>query len=82
MIPKSITPARLKENLEVSEHLKKTTRHKKSKQRPGTDTIITQIQPSKPKWEISKITNSIRIQSEQVVNQVSSYFPNGGHSIT
>ena len=26
-------------------------------QRPGTEAIKTQVQPSKPKWEISKITN-------------------------
>ena len=30
----------------------------KSMQRPGTETIKTQIQPSKPKREITKITNS------------------------
>ena len=30
----------------------------KSMQRPGTEAIRTQIQPSKPKWEITKITNS------------------------
>ena len=27
-------------------------------QRSGTEAIRTQIQPSKPKWEINKITNS------------------------
>ena len=27
-------------------------------QRPGTEAIRTQIQPSKPKWEITTITNS------------------------
>ena len=27
-------------------------------QRPGTEAIRTQIQPSKPKWEITSITNS------------------------
>ena len=30
----------------------------KSMQRPGTEAIRTQIQPSKPKREITKITNS------------------------
>ena len=30
----------------------------KSMQRSGTEAIRTQIQPSKPKWEITNITNN------------------------
>ena len=30
----------------------------KSMQSPGTEAMRTEIQPSKPKWEITKITNS------------------------
>ena len=39
-------------------------------QRPGTEAIRNEIQPSKQKREITKITN------------VSSHFPKGGHSAT
>ena len=48
-------------------------------QRPGTETIRTQIQPSKPKRQITKITNS---QGEHMVNLMSSPFSKGGHSAT
>ena len=48
-------------------------------QRSETEAIRTQIQPSKPKLEITNITNS-QIQKEHMVNRVSSYFPKGGHS--
>ena len=50
-------------------------------QRSGTEAIRTQIQPSKPKREITNITNSQK-QREHMVNRVSSYFPKGGHSAT
>ena len=46
-----------------------------------TEAIRTQIQPSKPKREITNITNS-EIQREHMFNRVSSYFPKGGHSAT
>ena len=63
-------------------------------QRSGTKAIRTQIQPSKPKQKITKITNSQNTkrtygksnenlsQREHMVNQVSSCFPKGGHSAT
>ena len=44
-------------------------------QRSGTEAIRTKIQPSKPKWEITYITNT-----QNMVNRVSSYFPKGGHT--
>ena len=50
-------------------------------QRSGTEAIITQIQPLKPKWEITYIT-IVKIQREQMVNQVSSYVPKSGHLAT
>ena len=50
----------------------------KSKQRSGTEAIRTQIQPLKPKREITKLTNS----QKHMVNLLSSYFPKGGHSAT
>ena len=50
-------------------------------QRSGTEVIRTQIQPSKPKREITYIT-IVKIQSGHMVNRVSSYFPKGGHSAT
>ena len=48
-------------------------------QRSGTEAIKTQIQSSKPKRELTYITNS-QIQREHMVNRVSSCFPIGGHS--
>ena len=48
----------------------------KSMQRLGIEAIRTEVQPSKPKWEITNITNSQYGQSR------SSYFPKGGHSAT
>ena len=45
----------------------------KSIQRPGTEAIRTQIQPPKPKREITKITNS-QIQREHMVNRVEAIF--------
>ena len=50
-------------------------------QRSGTETIRTQIQPSKLSRKITNITN-VKIQREYMVNRVSSYFPKGGHSAT
>ena len=44
----------------------------KSMQRPGTEAIRTQNQPSKPKREITKITKSQKQPCEQL-------FPKGGH---
>ena len=52
-----------------------------SMQRPGTEAIRNQIQPSKTKREITKITNS-QNEKEHMVNRVSSYFPKGGYSAT
>ena len=49
----------------------------KSMQRSGTEAIRTQIKPSKPKREVSKITNSQN--TKNMVNRVSSYFPNVGN---
>ena len=40
---------------------------------PGTEAIRTQIQHSKPRFEITKITNS-QIHRENMVNRVSSSF--------
>ena len=51
-------------------------------QRSGTKAIRTQIQPSKPKREITNITNSQKYNREHMVNRMSSYFPQGGHSAT
>ena len=48
-------------------------------QRSGTEAIRTQIQPSKPKMEITKITNS-KNTNEHMVNRVSSYFQKGDDS--
>ena len=53
----------------------------KNMQRSGTEAIRTQIQPSKPKREITKITNSQK-KKEHMVNRLSSYFPKDGHSAT
>ena len=53
----------------------------KRMQRPGTEAISTHIQPSKPKRNITSLTNS-QIQREHMVNRVISYFPKGGHSAT
>ena len=50
-------------------------------QRSGDEAIRNQIQSSNPKREIPKNTNS-QIQSEHMVNRVSSYFPKRGHSAT
>ena len=50
-------------------------------QRSGTEAIRTQIQPSKPKRKIINIT-IVKIQREQMVNRVGSYFQKGGHSAT
>ena len=49
--------------------------------RSGNEVIRTQIQHSKPKREITEITNS-KTQREHMDNVVSSYFPTGGHSAT
>ena len=56
-----------------------TGRKVKSMQRPGKEAIITQIQPSKPKREITKIANRQQ-QIKHMVNRVSSSFPKDGHS--
>ena len=48
-------------------------------QRPGTEAIRTQIQPSKPKREI--LTNG-QNKKEHMVNRVSNYFPKGVYSAT
>ena len=53
----------------------------KSMQRSGTKAIRTQIQPSKPAREITKITNSQNTK-RTYGQRVSSYFPKGGHSAT
>ena len=50
----------------------------KRMQRSGTEAIGTQIKPLKPKRGNNKMT--VKIQREHMVNQVSSYFPKGGHS--
>ena len=42
-------------------------------QRSGTEAIITQIQPSKTKRKITKITNRQTTNSQNMVNRVSSY---------
>ena len=44
-------------------------------QRLGTEAIRTQLQPSKPKREITIITNSQNTKRTYMVNRVSSYFP-------
>ena len=48
-------------------------------QRPGTEGIRTQFQPSKPKREI--LSNS-QNKKDYMVNRVSSYFPKGVYSAT
>ena len=50
-------------------------------QRSGTEAIRTKLQPSKPKREITNITNSQNTK-RTYGNRVSSYFPKGGHSAT
>ena len=50
-------------------------------QRSGTKAIRTQIQQTKPKREITRITISQNTK-EHMANRVSSYFPKGGHSET
>ena len=50
-------------------------------QRSGTEAIRTQIQPSKLKGR-KLILQIVKIQREHMVNRVSSYFQNGGHSAT
>ena len=59
---------------------KNAAKKSKSVQRPGSEATRTQVQPSKPKREITKI--QIVIQREHMVNRMSSYFPKGGHSAT
>ena len=54
----------------------------KSMERSGSEAIRPQIQPSKPKREITDITKKSKYKKEQMVNQVSSYFLKGGHSAT
>ena len=50
-------------------------------QRSGTEAIRTQIQPSKPKREVTKITNSQN--TKRSYGQPSGgYFPKGGQSAT
>ena len=50
-------------------------------QRSGTEAIRTQIQPSKPKREITKITNNQN--TKRIYGQPSEqYFPKGGNSAT
>ena len=53
----------------------------RSMQRSGTKAIRTQIQPSKPKLEITYI-QLVKLQRKHVVNRISSYFPKDGHSAT
>ena len=51
----------------------------KCMQIPGTEAIRTQIQPSNPKRDIPKITNSQNTRPKYKENKrVSSYFPKGG----
>ena len=47
------------------------------KQLTGTGAIIRQIPLSKPKWEMTKITNR-----QNTMRTVGSYIPKGGHSAT
>ena len=47
----------------------------------GTESIRTQLQPSKLKRK-KLILQIVKIQREHMVNRVSSYFPKGGHSAT
>ena len=47
------------------------------KQRTGTEAIRRQIPPSKPKWEITKITNA-----QNTMRTNGQLFPKGGHSAT
>ena len=55
----------------------------KTMQRSGTEAIRTQLQPSKPKREITNtVLKIVKIQREHMVNRVSSYFPKGGRSAT
>ena len=51
----------------------------KQMQKSGTEAIRTQLQPSKSKREITKITNSQNTK-KHVVKRLSSSFPKGGHS--
>ena len=51
-------------------------------QRSRTDAIRAQLQHSKPKREITNITNSQNTKRTYMVNRVSSFFPKGGHSAT
>ena len=53
----------------------------KSMQRSGTEAFRTQIQPSKSKRK-KLLLRKVRIQREQMVNRVSSYYRKGGHSAT
>ena len=53
----------------------------KGMQRPGTEAIRTQIQPSIPKREITKI-KIVKIQREHMVNRMSSSFPKDGYPAT
>ena len=52
-------------------------------QRSGLEAIRTQIQPSKPKWEITNITN-IQNTKRTYGQPSEQLFPNrsGGHSAT
>ena len=50
-------------------------------QKPGNEAIRTQIQPSKPTREITKI-NSQNTKRTYGQPRVSSPFPRGGHSAT
>ena len=51
------------------------------KQCTGTGPIKNQILLAKPKWEITKITNS-QNTTEEMANRLDSYFQKGGHSAT
>ena len=52
-------------------------------QRSGSEAIRTQIQPLKPKREITQITNSQNTKRTYMVNRLIRYnFPKGGHSAT
>ena len=50
-------------------------------QKSCIEAIRTQLQPSKSKREITKITNSQNTW-KHAVKRLSSYFPKGGHSAT
>ena len=51
-------------------------------QRSRTEAIRTQIQPSKPKREITNIITHSQNTKRTYAQLVSSYFPKGGHSAT